>query len=122
MTARGTLRYVVIDCIDPEALAAFWAELLGVEIAGRFGEGTYVFLEAASDGAPRFAFQRVPEPKIAKNRVHVDLTVDDLEAVTSWLESHGGERASDHEEDGYRWRVALDPEGNELCLVPPAQD
>lgn len=115
------VNYVVVDCADPERLAAFWSELLGVEIAGRFGEGTYVFLARQVDGAPSVAFQRVPEDKTVKNRVHLDLTVENLEAVTSWVLARGGSRYADHEEEDYRWRVMRDPDGNEFCLVPRQQ-
>lgn len=117
---RPRIKYIVIDCADPERLAAFWGQLLGVQIAGRFGEGRYVFLEANEPGAPRLAFQRVPERKTVKNRVHVDLHLpaNALDQVTSWVRSHGGSRIADVEEGGIRWRVVADPEGNEFDLVP----
>jgi len=65
------------------------------------------------------ALQRVPEPKRGKNRVHLDIEVDDLDAVTEHIEALGGRRASpeDVSEHGYNWRVMTDPEGNEFCLI-----
>ena len=90
-------------------------------MGGRFDEGRYVFLTRTSDDAPSVAFQRVPETKTVKNRVHLDCTVVDLEDTTAWVVSQGGEHVADHDEAGYRWRVVLDPEGNEFCLVPADQ-
>jgi predicted enzyme related to lactoylglutathione lyase len=63
------------------------------------------------------SFQRVPEPKTQKNRSHVDLHVNDIEAVTALAERLGGSQVQDFDEYGYRWRVMRDPEGNEFCFV-----
>jgi predicted enzyme related to lactoylglutathione lyase len=112
--------YVTLDCRDPDALAAFWSELLGLPIRGTFGDA-FVLLERHSDDAVAMAFQRVPEPKAVKNRCHVDLRVDDLQAVTELIESRGGSRLTDRDEEGFRWRVMRDPEGNEFCLMPSGQ-
>ena len=111
------ISHVMIDALDPEALAPFWAELLGVEIAARVDEGRFVFL-ASTQGVPALGLQRVPEPKETKNRVHVDLEVDDIEEATRWVRGHGGSRVADHRLGDFHWRVMADPEGNEFCLVP----
>ncbi len=66
------------------------------------------------------SFQRVPEPKITKNRVHLDLVVDDVNAATARIESLGGRRrrpGADFTEYGFSWRTMADPEGNEFCLI-----
>jgi predicted enzyme related to lactoylglutathione lyase len=112
--------YVTVDCHDPDALAAFWSRVLGLEVRGRFGED-FVMLERPTEDAVAMAFQRVPEGKVVKNRAHVDLRIDDLDAVTSLVESLGGSRVEDHDEEGFRWRVMRDPEGNEFCLMPSGQ-
>ena len=115
--ALASLRYVIIDASDTEAEAAFWAAVLGVEVADRFGDG-YVILAPSHDGAPRLTFQPVPEAKIVKNRLHLDLHVPDIETTTVELEKLGASRLSDIlEEEGYRWRVMRDPEGNEFCIA-----
>ncbi len=115
--ALASLRYVIIDASDTEAEAAFWAAVLGVEVADRFGDG-YVILAPSHDGAPRLTFQPVPESKIVKNRLHLDLRVPDIETTTVELEKLGASRLSDIlEEEGYRWRVMRDPEGNEFCIA-----
>jgi len=109
------LFHVVVDCQDPEALAAFWAAALEVEVAGRWHQ--YVTLRPQREGDVALTFQQVPEPKSGKNRVHVDLRVDDLEAETARLLALGATLVSDDVEDGVAIRVLQDPEGNELCLV-----
>lgn len=88
---------------------------------GRFGT-SFVMLDGPAEDAVALALQRVPEPKVAKNRAHVDLRLDDLDAVTALVEELGGARLADHEEEGFRWRVMRDPEGNEFCLTPSGQD
>ena len=69
-------------------------------------------------------FQRVPEMKNGKNRVHLDLVVDDLDAATAEVEELGGrwlEPGNTRELEGFRWRCMADPEGNEFDLdVLPA--
>ena len=111
--------YVTIDCHDPDALAAFWSQLLGLEIKGHFGSSDYLtMLSRPGDDAVALAFQRVPEPKTVKNRAHPDLEVRDLEAVTELAVSLGATLVSENTEDDYTWRVLQDPEGNEFCLMP----
>src|ERR1035437_4053775 len=83
MGATPQLGWIQVDCEDPERLAAFWAALLGTDVRGRLGEpAQYVFLNAAGGDAPRLSFQRVPQAKQGKNRIHFDLAVTDLEEAT----------------------------------------
>lgn len=79
----------------------------------------YIVLEPAPGSSLRLAFQRVPEPKVTKNRLHLDLAVGDLDDATRRAVGYGAARVpeGDFEEYGIRWRVLLDPEGNEFCLV-----
>lgn len=112
--------WVVIDCSDPEGLAAFWGAVLGLDVGFRLGEAPqYVQLTEAGTGAIVLVFQRVPEPKTVKNRLHLDLVVDDVEAASSRIGVLGGTGAlqEDFDEYGYQWRRVADPEGNEFCLV-----
>lgn len=73
----------------------------------------------ARPNAPLVTFQRVPEVKSVKNRLHFDVTVDDGDSATVRIESLGGSQLSieDFSEDGFSWRVMADPEGNEFCLI-----
>jgi predicted enzyme related to lactoylglutathione lyase len=114
------MAYVTIDSVDPEALAPFWASLLGVEIQGRVADGEYVLLRRTGADVPAVAFQRVPEPKSGKSRIHLDLSVEDLDAATKAVEALGGrwlEPGTTRDVDGYRWRCFADPEGNEFDIA-----
>ena len=114
------ISHVMIDARDPDALARFWGALLGIDSVSHFDDGRFVFLEEGAHG-PAIGIQRVPEPKVTKNRVHVDVEVDDIEEWTRWVRQHGGSRVADHQAAGVHWRIMADPEGNEFCLVPRAQ-
>ncbi len=116
------LLMIQVDCHDPDRLAAFWSEILGVPVAERLGDPPqYVFLERTEPAVPFVSFQRVPEPKTAKNRVHLDLRVTDVEAVTARVEALGGRRRDDHDfqyaESRSWWRRMADVEDNEFCLI-----
>lgn len=115
----GSLDAVTIDCLDPEGLAAFWSEVFGTAIDTRDGSPVqYIDLLPAA-GAPRLRFQRVPEPKAVKDRLHLDVAVDDLQEAIDHLETLGAKREPDggFSEYAYAWQVMRDPEGNEFCLV-----
>lgn len=138
---------ITIDCADPAKLAAFWAEALGYRLqdppAGfdswdQALEAMGVPLERRNDASalvdpegrgPRLFFQRVPEGKQVKNRVHLDVRAAPglqgearmaaLEAEADRLVSHGATRIRRHEpapplEAGHI--VMADPDGNEFCL------
>jgi predicted enzyme related to lactoylglutathione lyase len=120
--AIGRFHWIVIDTVDPARIAPFWCALLGVRERGWFGDD-YLML-TTDGGAPPVAFQRVPEAKSVKNRLHVDLAVDDLDGAFAQIVALGGSAVSDILEmpGGYRWRVMADPEGNEFCIVPRDED
>ena len=61
----------------------------------------------------------MPEPKVVKNRLHVDLAVDDVEEAAHRVGTLGGRRLDDFDfhEHGYSWRRMADPDGNEFCLI-----
>ena len=114
------LGWILTDCHDPERLAAFWSLVLGVEVEDRFGSPPqYVNLAPERPDGPRVCFQRVPEAKVTKNRLHLDLAVQDVDAAALRIEALGGRRlpGDDYHEDGYSWRIMADPEGNEFCLI-----
>ncbi|MFB8352871.1 VOC family protein [Streptomyces niveus] len=106
------IRAIVIDCHDPERLAAFWSQLLGSAIASR--TGPYVWL-TQGDG-PVLGFQRVDEPTPGKNRTHVDLASPDPVAERERIEALGGRWLEQYMEGGFL--VMADPEGNEFCVIP----
>jgi catechol 2,3-dioxygenase-like lactoylglutathione lyase family enzyme len=138
---------ITVDCADPGGLAAFWAEALGYRLqdppagfaswdealeamgvppANRNDASAVVDPEGAG---PRLFFQRVPEGKQAKNRMHLDVRAAPgrkgdarmaaLEAEAERLVGHGAARLARHEPApplGEGHIVMADPEGNEFCL------
>jgi predicted enzyme related to lactoylglutathione lyase len=106
------------DCRDAAAVARFWAEALGRQVADNPTQQDAVVL--ASDDAsagPRLAFHQVPEPKTVKNRVHFDLITTDFDAETKRLIGLGAHKIRDIEEGGGRWTTFGDIEGNEFDLI-----
>ena len=102
---------VVVDSVDPERVARWWAERFGVT-AGH--EGGTEWSLAGVPGMPFecFVFDTVPEPKTVKNRIHWDVygKVEDFLAA-----------GATHLWDTKRWTVLADPEGNEFCVFPPEE-
>jgi hypothetical protein len=114
-----SIRNITFDCGDPWTLSGFWQELTGYQ---RHPENVptddEVLLEAPEGADPRLLFIRVPEPKTAKNRVHVDVqpkTSRD-EQVASLLELGATLVDDQRRPDGTGWVVLADPEGNEFCV------
>lgn len=109
---------ITLDCLDPRALAPFWAEALGYNSVGDFEQYTMLLPPPElGAGAPRFLLQGVPEPKAEKNRLHLDFHVDDIEAEAARLEAAGARRLGDRMCLGEtEWVVMADPEGNEFCV------
>ena len=135
---------VVFDCADPDRLARFWAEALGYKLqdppAGYASWETWAreqgipeerWNEASAivnpDGrGPRLYFQRVPEPKTVKNRMHLDLNVSGahgtplserrgrIDAEVERLVGAGATRLGAVEEAGEFVVNMVDPEGNEF--------
>ncbi|WP_278265793.1 VOC family protein [Nocardia sp. AG03] len=112
---------VTFDCAEPERVAHFWSEVLGYEHRGS------ACVDPAGVG-PRLFFQRVPEGKVVKNRVHIDVRVGTglvgdervaaLEAECTRLQALGATRVRLLLADGIEESclVMQDIEGNEFCL------
>jgi predicted enzyme related to lactoylglutathione lyase len=110
---------LVIDCHDPVRLALFWSQVVGGAVDQATASPDWVALEGVP-GLGYLAFQRVPEPKAVKNRVHIDYLVDDLDQATDVARAAGAEAVGGVvEEPTNRFQVMRDPEGNEFCLVLP---
>jgi predicted enzyme related to lactoylglutathione lyase len=101
---------VTIDCNDLERMSEFWSKLLGVEIAAI--QDGFGFLTHAPDRNVTVWLQQVPEPSSGKARIHLDLSVPDLEAAETRIEALGGKLLDRHGWEGYEWRMCEDPEGN----------
>jgi predicted enzyme related to lactoylglutathione lyase len=108
---------LVLDCREPEALAAFWAEALGYECVGSAGN-YFLLLPPHGQTGPQLLLQQVPEPKSGKNRMHFDIHVVDIETEASRLLGLGAVRVQPEtlSEHGNNWVLLQDPEGNEFCV------
>jgi predicted enzyme related to lactoylglutathione lyase len=107
---------IVLDCADPQGLEPFWREALGY--ASLWSTEELVVLVPQGDAGPPLLLQRVPEGKSGKNRMHIDLVIDDLEAEVTRLVGFGATRAHDgvRELAGASWVTMADPDGNEFCV------
>jgi predicted enzyme related to lactoylglutathione lyase len=107
---------VTIDCLDPEPVALFWSALLGRE-PGPSPEG-WVYLGKRSDPQPRLVFQPVSEPTMGKVRIHLDVSVDDIDEAVAVVIGLGGRATGErHDYDAGVVVVMADPEDHEFCLV-----
>ena len=132
---------IAIDCRDPHALVEFWAaafdyeverhdelirQLLDAGVAQQDDvielDGRLAWREAAAchhPSLPRLLFQVVPEEKVGKNRVHLDVHVGDdvvREAVVERLVGLGATKLWDGRQGPQTWITMADPEGNEFCV------
>jgi predicted enzyme related to lactoylglutathione lyase len=108
-----TITAITFDSSDAAASARFWAEVLGATVADG---ATAEWATVAQPGGLPLCFARVPEAKSAKNRMHLDLAVDDLDVEVKRLEALGATELARYDEPS-RWVTMADPDGNELCLV-----
>jgi predicted enzyme related to lactoylglutathione lyase len=108
---------VNVDCADADGLRGFYCEALGYEAHG-FAGAYRSCVPAADSTGPKIVFQQVPEPKTVKNRMHLDVIVDDIEAEATRWTALGASRVSAEpvREHGGAWIVMQDPEGNEICI------
>jgi predicted enzyme related to lactoylglutathione lyase len=112
-----TADMVTIDCADPRGLARFWGEALDYSVVSDW-DGEYLLLapSAAAGRGPRLGLQKVPEPFVGKNRVHLDLRSDDLDAEIDRLVQLGARVVATHQIPGLTWTVLADPEGTVFCV------
>jgi predicted enzyme related to lactoylglutathione lyase len=110
------LSAVTVDCLDPALLADFWSALLGLERTDMLPG--WVRLGRRGVDVPVLNFQPVPERKEGKNRLHLDLVVDDVDAALDRVVALGGRATGErHEYDAGTVVVLADPEGNEFCVT-----
>lgn len=117
MTNR--LMGITIDCADPARLASFWSAMLGIAATAEHGdEIDWATVGSRFDDQPRLTFQRVPEPKTGKVRIHLDVQVDSIEAGRDLVEHLGGRWSGvRHDYDEGTVMLMTDPEDHEFCIV-----
>lgn len=124
----ASIRDVTFDSPHPASIARFWAAALDgydvapydeAELARLRGLGIEdvnddptVLVEPADGTPPRLFFQLVPEAKVVKNRVHLDLATDDRAAEIARLTDRGARVLAEHD----HWTTLADPDGNEFCV------
>jgi hypothetical protein len=123
----GRIDTITYDCRHAASLARFWAAVLDGYAVAPYDDAEIERLRGLGiddveddpnvlveiPGArPRFFFQTVPEGKVVKNRVHLDLECDDLDAETERLVALGATVHARYD----TWVTLLDPEGNEFCI------
>lgn len=106
------IKTVTFDCADALRVATFWAATLGSDVDEE-STSDKAYVEAPGWGGPNMWFNRVPEPKIAKNRMHLDLRAPgDVHAEVERLQGLGATTVR----EGIELVVMADPEGNEFCV------
>lgn len=122
MTSKFT--ELAIDCAGPEDLARFWCAVLGYEVRERDDEVVTIGPATSDDPSrrgpvpPALTFARVPEGKVVKNRLHLDLNPTDSDQpdeVRRLLDL--GARRVDVGQGDVSWVVLADREGNEFCVL-----
>lgn len=84
---------LTLDSTNPDRLATFWAEALGFTSLGEFG--VFWPLAPSDDSEPPLIIQRVTEPKFGKNRMHLDIHVEDLSSEAARLQALGAHQISE---------------------------
>ncbi len=117
---------LAIDCADPGNLAQFWCSVLDYEVQDEDDESVTIGSPVVPEGRnrpgpvpPALTFARVPEGKVVKNRLHLDVNPTDREQdeEVRRLLDLGARPADVGQGDDVSWVVLADPEGNEFCVL-----
>jgi catechol 2,3-dioxygenase-like lactoylglutathione lyase family enzyme len=112
---------LVVDCLDPAGLAAFWCEVLGFVELERIGNSIEIGPPQAGFGGlqPTIVFDLASGPKDGKLRLHFDVraTDRDQESELARLLAAGARFVDIGQKGDEGWHVLADPEGNEFCLL-----
>jgi hypothetical protein len=106
---------LTIDAHDPQRLAEFWCRALGYDITLN-NEDEVAIEKPGDESVLPLLFIRVPDEKVVKNRVHLDLAPDDQGAEVTRLKALGAREVDIGQRD-VSWVVMADPEGNEFCVL-----
>jgi predicted enzyme related to lactoylglutathione lyase len=116
----GPVAAVVLDAPEPARLAGFWAAASGWEVLAT--DERYATLAAPGGAGPRLELIRVDDPKVGKNRWHLDVAPaagDDQAAEVARLKALGAADADVGQGPDHTWVVLADPDGNEFCVLSP---
>lgn len=117
------IQCITVDAHNPKALAEFWAEVLGWKVNAEGDDiGWWIEREIGdpeNTGFPDILFLKVPDSKVVKNRLHLDLRPDNQEEEVARLEKLGAKRIDigQKADPDTTWVVMADPEDNEFCIL-----
>ncbi len=115
---QNILYGISVDCSDAAAVARFWGAVLGRQVAdGATSENAVLLAEDDAKTGPRLSFHSVPEAKVVKNRLHLDLVSRNFDAETERFVSLGAQKLRDLQNGETRWTTFVDIEGNEFDLI-----
>ena len=120
------IQCLTIDCHNPKLLGEFWGEVLGWQVTHESEFEVVVEPPAGSplqNVAPDILFLKVPDKKIVKNRLHLDLRPDNRDAEVARIKKLGAVEVEigQSQDPNVTWVVLADPEGNEFCVLQPPQ-
>lgn len=108
------LTEIVVDCANPERLAAFWCAVLDWKVVDRDEDSVEI---GGGGDSPTLLFEPVHDPKTIKNRIHLDVTpTGDQQAEVDRIIGLGA-RLTDIGQGDVSWVVLVDPEDNEFCVL-----
>jgi predicted enzyme related to lactoylglutathione lyase len=111
---------VTFDCHDARLVAEFWGAVTGYTLEEMRDTGNHYWVASPPDDAwPRLVFVTVPEEKVVKNRIHLDIVPRDRDQAgeVDRLVGLGATLVDDRRTlSPGAWVVLADPEGNELCV------
>ena len=115
---RSRLCHLVIDVSDLDDGVSFWSAALGATEEPLSEQSSHVYRRLRlPDSNIRILIQRTSDKKVSKERMHLDIETDDLEAEVRRLEALGATRWSLQQERGFRFWVLQDPWKNEFCIL-----
>ena len=113
----STIYTLTVDCHDHERVATFWQEALGYERTFE-DDGEIAIEPKGNDPGPALLFLKVPDTKVVKNRLHLDLNPHDQQSEVARLKSLGAHEVDIGQKD-VSWVVMADPEDNVFCVLTP---
>ena len=117
---RSRLAHFVIDVPDLERGVSFWSAALNATEETVPEQSRHIYRQLRlPDSEIRILLQKTNDAKASKERMHLDLEADDIEAEVSRLEALGATRWDRQAERGFEFWVLRDPWGNEFCVLQP---
>ncbi len=107
--------FIVLDAVDVDVVSSFWVEALHYRRVDRLEQYVVLVPLEGNDGL-MFLVQGVPDGKVTKNRMHLDLHVADPQAEAERLVALGASRLGEGSVGKIRWICMADPEGNEFDI------